>query len=259
MNNPLLVIPTYFSKEKDLEVFKKCIITIRESADAEIICIDDCSPNKELYEKARMTSYTYANIDWQRNLENSGFSKTVNVGLSKSLKENRDAVLVNQDMEFNEKGWLEQAASHNADIVGGMLTYPNGLIQHAGIYFSTISRTFLHRFHYCFPEVPAANKIEKCPVTGALQYIKLDTLKSIGLYDEDFFLGYEDVDYNLRVLFAGGECIYDPKLRAVHHESIIRKDFKNDKQIESLKTIIMKYKDKDFKGIVPSGLEVKNG
>ena len=259
MNDPLLIIPTFFSSEDHVTIFEECIKSIRDTTDAEVICVDDCSPDNELYEKSRAVTYTYANIDLVQNRENSGFARTVNVGLRRALKEKRDAVLVNQDIEFNEQGWLEQAASHDADIVGGMLLYPNGLIQHAGIYFSTITRTFNHRFLYCFPTLPAANKISECPITGALQYIKYDTLESVGLYDENFFLGYEDVDYNLRVLFEGGKCIYDPQVKAFHHESIIRKDYKNQKQVDSLEYIMHKYIGKSFKGIVSSHLEPSNG
>jgi GT2 family glycosyltransferase len=260
VNNPLLIIPTYFSSEKHVKVFEECITTIRNTTNAEIICVDDCSPDDELYEKARAVTYTYANIDLVQNRENSGFAKTVNVGLRRALKEKRDAVLVNQDMEFREEGWLEQAASHDADIVGGLLLYPNGLIQHAGIYFSTISRAFVHRFGMCFPKVPAALRIAECPVTGALQYIKYETLEKFGIYDEKFFLGYEDVDYNLRVLLGGGKCLYDPRVIAIHHESIIRKDYKNHMQVESLRRIMEKYRGVDFSGLVPSSMEPnKNG
>jgi GT2 family glycosyltransferase len=254
MNNPLLIIPTYFTTENHLNVFENCIKTLRKTTDSEVLCVDDFSPDKKLYERARNITYEYANIGWHQNLNNSGFAKSVNVGLNLCLNHNRDAVLVNQDIEFKEIGWLEQMASSKSDIVGGLLLYPNSLIQHGGIYFSPITRTFNHRFLYCFPSTPAALKPAKAPVTGALQYIKYETLDKIGVYDENFFLGYEDVDYNLRVLLEGGECLYDPKVKALHHESIIRKGFKNEKQVESLKYMMEKYADKDFAGYVPGGV-----
>lgn len=255
MNNPLLIIPTYFSKPEALEVFKKCIDTLRNTTDAEVFIVDDKSPEDVLLEQAVRYTHQYANITWEYNTENSGFAKTVNHGLRKCLKEKRDGVLVNMDLEFIEAGWLEQMGSNEAAITGALLLYPNMLIQHAGIFFSAITRTFNHRFLYCMPNTPEALVPAKCPVTGALQYIKYETIQEIGLYDEEFFLGYEDVDYNLRVLFADGECVYDPKVKALHHESLIRKGIQNDKQVESLRYMMKKYENVHFAGYVPTMLE----
>lgn len=256
MNNPLLIIPTYFSKPESLTVFKDCVESIRATTGADVLCVDDCSPNKELLVAAQSSvTDLYSDIEWKFSEDNLGFAKTVNVGMRKCLEEKRDACLVNQDIQFVEDGWLEQLASNDADIVGALLIYPDGLIQHAGIYFSPLTRSFNHKYHYCLPNCPEANELAECPVTGALQYVKYETIEKIGLYDEEFFLGYEDVDYNLRVLFDGGKCVYDPKVKAIHHESLIRKGVNNHKQIESLRYMMNKYNKQEFKNFVPTMTE----
>lgn len=251
MNNPLLIIPTYFGKQEHLELFDECIKTLRETTDADIICVDDCSPEHELYNRAREIA-SQNKIRFSRNEVNSGFATTVNVGLKQALEEKRDAVLVNMDMEFTQQNWLERLAATEADVAGALLLFPNGLVQHGGIFFSTLTRGFAHRFAFCFPTVPLVKEKCECPVTGALQYIKYETLEKYGIYDEEFFLGFEDVDYNLRVLIGGGKVIYNPDVIAIHHESIIRTNYKNEKQIESLRYIMTKYNGVDFKGLVPS-------
>jgi GT2 family glycosyltransferase len=255
MNNPLLVIPTYFAKQEAYDVFEECIDSIRKTTDADVLCVDDCSPDKSLLEAAQNYTNNVDGVEWHENKINSGFSKTVNVGMKRGQEEKRDIVLVNSDIQFIEAGWLEQMANNDASIVGALLLYPNMLIQHAGIYFSIISRTFMHRFLYCMPNTPAANVPALCPVTGALQYVKYETIKEIGIYDENFFMGYEDVDYNLRALFAEGTCLYDPKVKAIHHESLIRKGVNNHKQVESLKYMLKKYENIHFSGYVPTMLE----
>lgn len=255
MNNPLLTIPVYIKTKAHLEVFKSCIETLRKTTDAEVICCDDYSPDKKLLEEAVEYSEQYENINWEFNEQNKGFAKTVNVGMKKALEEKRDCVLINADIEFVEIGWLEKMGSNESDIVGALLLYPNKLIQHAGIYFSILARTFNHRFLYCLPNTPEALEPAKCPVTGALQYIKYDTMQQIGIYDENFFMGYEDVDYNLRVLFDGGECLYDPEVKAIHYESLIRAGEQTKKQQESLMYMMQKYHGKDFAGYVPTMLE----
>jgi GT2 family glycosyltransferase len=59
-------------------------------------------------------------------------------------------------------------------------------------------------------------------VTAALQLIRHDTLTAVGVYDEGFRMGLEDVDYCLRVFEAGLECIYEPSVRAYHLEKYFR-------------------------------------
>ena len=61
-----------------------------------------------------------------------------------------------------------------------------------------------------------------CPVTGAFQYIRPEVLEQVGLYDPGFRMGCEDVDYCLRVFQAGFACVYEPAIRAIHHESLFR-------------------------------------
>src|SRR4051794_3390708 len=139
-----------------------------------------------------------------------------------------DAVLVNADMEFTQPGWLDLMRARRdtkdrpAAVVGARLLYPNGLLQHAGVYFSPIRREFAHRFQYGPADLPEALVPCRCPVTGALQLIRHETLASIGIYDPRFGLGHEDMDYCLRAFAAGFECIYEPAAVALHHESLFR-------------------------------------
>jgi GT2 family glycosyltransferase len=59
-------------------------------------------------------------------------------------------------------------------------------------------------------------------VTGALQFIRWETLDRVGVYDETFKMGWEDVDYCIRAWKAGLSCVYQPGIRAIHHESAFR-------------------------------------
>ena len=148
--------------------------------------------------------------------ENSGFAATVNVGLEVARASGADAVLVNADIEFTHAGWLDvmQARTDQlgrpAAVVGARLLFPNGLLQHAGVYVSRLGRGFQHRFLHGPGDLPEALVPCACPVTGALQLIRHETLVQVGLYDESFGLGFEDVDYCLRVFAAGEACIYEP-------------------------------------------------
>lgn len=257
MKNCILIIPTYISSEKHAELLKKCLKSIRQTTDsAEILIVDDCSPgfgSKDI-NHAETLSKKY-NANYILNKTNSGFSKTVNVGLKKALKENKDAILVNQDIEFVETNWIPILQSSDEYVSGALLLYPNKIIQHAGIYFSQITRNFDHRYKGCIENQPEAQKPYYCPVTGALQYIKNECLKDVGLYDERFFLGYEDVDYCIRVIKSGHKCFYNPKVKAIHHESVIRGTVNIYEQNKSYFDFVRKYKEVPFDDVAPTMLE----
>lgn len=258
MDETLLIIPSYLKTNTHAKVLYKCVGTLRESTEENILIIDDGSPveGKEKY---------YEELsDWVEDVEvilkeeNSGFSSTVNVGLQRALDEGIDACLINADIEFKEYEWLAEAQESEADIVGALLFYPNMLIQHAGIYFSLFTRAFDHRFKGSPPNLPIAQVPIECPVTGALQFIRNSVLQDIGLYDEEFRLSMEDVDFCLRAIKAGHKSLYNPRVKAVHHESLFRGEANKTMrqwEIESRRRLLKKYKDDDFQGLVPTMME----
>lgn len=224
----LAIVPVYLRDDLDAELLARCLVSLYSTApDAEVLVVDDGSPAAHLVEQlGPVTKELGQRLSLKE--ENSGFSKTVNVGLRTALAEGHDALLVNQDIQFLRAGWLEamlgctEQSGHPAAIVGARLLYPSGLIQHAGIYYSRFYGWYDHRFRYAPAELAEANVRHTCPVTAALQLIRHDTLERIGVYDETFVMGHEDVDYCLRTLDAGLSCVYEPAASALHHESAIR-------------------------------------
>ena len=224
----LAIVPTYLRTEQDLDVLLRCLASLSATAPAlELLVVDDASPATALVDQLAPIIPELGG-ELHRKPENSGFSATVNVGLRRALEWGQDALLVNADLEFTTPGWWEamrdrtDSEGRPAAVVGAFLTYPNGLIQHAGVAFSLLERKFVHRYRFGPAALPEAHRPTRCPVTGALQLIRHETLASIGLYDEGFRMGLEDVDYCLRVFDAGLECIYEPRARAVHAESVFR-------------------------------------
>jgi GT2 family glycosyltransferase len=258
MRKSIIIIPTYISKKAHYDLLEKCLKSIKKTTekDQEILIVDDCGSgvdgDKALPEKLA-AKYS---CDIIKNEENLGFSKTVNKGLSKALENGKDAILVNQDIEFVETNWIPIFAASDEYVVGALLLYPNKIIQHGGIYFSQITRNFDHMYKGCIENQPEALEPNFCPVTGALQYIKHECLEEIGIYDERFFLGYEDVDYCIRVIKAGHKCFYNPKVKAIHHESVIRNSVNIYEQNKSYFDFVRKYKNVPFNDVAPTMFEV---
>jgi GT2 family glycosyltransferase len=258
---PLVIIPTYLTKEEDVQTTHDAVASVRKtnSNAIDVLLVDDGSPEPSLVTKLE-ESISQLESEVHRKSKNSGFSQTVNVGLRKALQEGRDAILMNADVELQTPGWYRQFKSTHDDqhrpaaVVGALLLYPNGLIQHAGIYFSLLTRTFDHLYKYGPGNLPEALRQNICPVTGALQYIRHSTLETIGLYDEKFYMGWEDVDYCLRVIAHGQCCVYNPNVRAFHYEYMFRgrKSGKiEDWQAKSWMYLCEKWKDESFASLVP--------
>lgn len=228
---PLGVIPSYVRTAHDLEVISTAVRTFKETTAgaAELIVIDDGSPDQEIATAVGRMVEGHG-FDYMAKPVNEGFSRTVNYGLRMALEEGRDAILVNADIEFFTEAWLELMQRQRtedgeglASIVGALLIYPDvPLIQHAGIYFSLLRREFGHIYQFGPANLLEARNARICPVTGALQFIRLECLAGIGVYDEGFRMGWEDVDYCVRAWQSGRAVVYQPGVRAYHHESFFR-------------------------------------
>ena len=258
---PLCVIPTYLRAPRDLDLLVRCLVSLWTTApEAAVLVVDDGSPARELVEQMAVAvgelGYELVAKD-----ENEGFSRTVNVGLQRALDTGRDAVLVNADVEFHEAGWLDRMVARTdtkgrpAAVVGARLLYPNGAIQHAGVFFSPRTRAFWHRCQYGPANLPEALSPVLCPVTGALQLIRHETLEAVGIYDPGFRMAHEDMDYCLRVFKSGRECIYEPSVCAFHHESVFRGNPTPQIaqwQIDSFKRLLDKWGTTDFSNFTPA-------
>ncbi|MGI8440587.1 MAG: glycosyltransferase family 2 protein [Thermoleophilaceae bacterium] len=223
---PLATVPVFVEDAEAARVVLRCLESIRatEGDGLEVELVDDGSPDHAAVGLIEREA-TRLGCTLRRKAENTGFAATVNVGLRRCLEQARDAIIINADVEFEEPGWVArlvaQPALHRdglASVVGALLLYPNGSIQHAGICRSRGGHSFRHIYKEAPADLPEAQLERSCPVTAALQFIRHECLEDVGIYDERFLLGFEDVDYCLRVFASGRECVYQPAVRAVHLE-----------------------------------------
>lgn len=259
---PLVVIPTYLRERSDYALLEACLGSLwltTGPGEVDVLIVDDGSPNRDLVEEMERWS-VFGTFEVIAKEENEGFSRTVNVGLRRALQEGRDAILCNADIEFVGP-WLAPLLATErldgaalAEVAGARLLFPNGTIQHAGIYFSLLTRSFDHRMKFGPSDLPEALEPFSCPVTGALHLIRHAALERIGVYDEQFRMGYEDVDYCLRVFLEEGQCIYNPEVCAIHHESVFRgrkSEKLNRWHMQSFLLLCEKYATVNFAALVP--------
>jgi GT2 family glycosyltransferase len=116
-----IIVPVYEGLSETLDCLTSVTRTV--GAQAEVIVIDDASPNRELVARLQALAEAGA-ITLLRNVCNLGFPGTVNRGLA--LHPDRDVVILNADTEVFP-GWLDRlrAAAYSAADVGTVTPLTN--------------------------------------------------------------------------------------------------------------------------------------
>jgi glycosyltransferase involved in cell wall biosynthesis len=140
-------------------------------------------------------------------------------------------VLLNNDVEVIDGGWLEELIAHvmrpGVGCVGGKLLYSNGLIQHAGILLGS-GGVAGHQFKLLPQDSPGeaaqlAVVRQASAVTAACLAVKKTVFDEVGGLDEKHLtVAFNDVDFCLKVHFSGYRNIWTPHVLLYHHESLSR-------------------------------------
>lgn len=163
---------------------------------------------------------------------NTGYGRTHNIAIKRALTHagSRFHVVLNPDISFG-KGVIETLAewmqSHpDVGLVSPKIIYPNGRLQRLCKLLPTPGHLLARRF---LPRLARQNdslyQLEcadynipfDCPsLSGCFMFLQLEALRQVGLFDERFFLYFEDVDLSRRI----GQCcrtVYCPHAAVIHH------------------------------------------
>ena len=216
-----IVIPSY----RDANEVAALVSSLRRTTQRElarIVVADDASGPEHVAALRRLPG-----VDVVAGEANAGFAANVNRGLAAATP-GHDVVVLNSDV-IARPGWLESlqyATSRGDDIgvVGGKLLYPDGRIQFAGtVRNRNAPEWFDHRYRFKAADWGPANVAQRVlAVSGACMYITRELLDTIGSFDEDYPMAYEDVDFCLRAWQAGFSSMYWPSAELTHLESVTR-------------------------------------
>ncbi|PKM47906.1 MAG: hypothetical protein CVV03_00645 [Firmicutes bacterium HGW-Firmicutes-8] len=161
----------------------------------------------------------------------------------------RHLVFLNDDTEILSSDWLEAMLefSQMSDVgaVGGLLLFPNELIQHAGIVLG-IRGSASHAFYKCEEGHEGFYRLLNCvrnvsAVTAACMMIEKEKFLRVGGFDAKFKVGMNDVDLCLRLNQQGYQNIYTPHVRLMHYESLTRGEYVVQAELDLFVTV---YRDK---------------
>jgi len=226
-----IVIPSY----RDAPLVRRLVAALRRTTPRDrvrIIVADDGSGPEHV-----AALHSIGGIEVIEGQRNAGFSANVNRGLRAAG--DTDVVLLNSDV-VPRRGWLaalQHAATARPEIgiAAAKLLYPTNRIQYAGtIRNPRAPDWFDHRYRGKPADWGPANVPgPTLAATGACMYLRRRALERIGLFDERYPMGYEDVDYGLRAWEAGMEVVYVPAARLHHLESATRGTVQGERELQS--------------------------
>ncbi|MFH1192574.1 MAG: glycosyltransferase family 2 protein [bacterium] len=194
----------------------------------EIIVVDNASDDGI----GGMLSKDFTDVKFIRLKKNRGYSAGNNAGIRYS--KGKYVLILNPDITVLE-GAIENmynfmSARLDVGMAAPQLLNPNGTIQRSCMrfhdFFIPIYRrlSFLQKFSY------VKNKLDKFEIAdwdhdssrevdwflGACLMIRKDVFNKIGLFDERFFLFFEDTDFCRRVKNAGWKVYYLADAKVIH-------------------------------------------
>jgi len=181
----------------------------------EVIVVDDASTE----DIGGFLAARYPDVKIVRNETNKGFAGAVNAGIMEAR--GRHIVLLNNDAA-PARTWLEalrcaiEQHPEAGSFASKMLFHGNRTeLNGTGIRILNNGRA-VDRFK---GEADDGRFDEDCFVLGACAgaaCYRRELFENVGLFDEDFFAYFEDVDLSLRAQLAGYRCVYVPKAVVYH-------------------------------------------
>ena len=202
-----------------------------------VIIVDNKSSNNSLKELNKVKNSKIVII---QNKDNLGFAAGINVGIRRALKKQTGQILiVNPDININNSD-LSKLYLSQAQIISPVLKFKKKdtwLYDLGGKVNWILGRTY-HKETSVMPSVSSHNNSIDF-VSGACMKVSKNVFRKIGLFDERYFMYFEDVDFCLRA--KREEFNIDVNLNViVQHNLEIHKISKNLSKIKN--SLISNYK-----------------
>ncbi len=216
------IIPTY----KQVDLNETCIKSLKKfNPESDIILVSDGDTKEIQYELKEICEIYNAKL--LCSFWNNYFAHSVNRGIDAAIDADI-VVLCNNDIIFTHDIETETSKIFDSDpligIVGYLLYYPDGRIQHGGMKRLTHTHLFSHHDHGSY--VHNANKSLKSRYsigcTGALLAIKKSMTDKIGVLRTNGGIANEDTEFCLRTWNCGYRIYYTADVSAIHAEGYTR-------------------------------------
>lgn len=240
MEKALIIILNYNFAKDTIDVLGELERVKKDNVLLKVLVIDNGSKQREkisVLQKWKAINYEYQFISSSENL---GFAGGNNLGFRMGIKEDFDYfMLLNNDVSvpndffiklykfikkdkriglvspkiYFAKGFEFHKERYKREDLGRVIWYAGGIVDLKNVY----------AFHRGVDEVDKGQYDKECVTdfaSGACVLIRKEVLRKVGLFDENYFLYWEDVDLSLRAKKAGFLVYYYPKSYIWHKVSV---------------------------------------
>jgi len=178
----------------------------------------------------------YPQIQLVENKENLGYAAGVNIGIKRALSENyRFIIILNNDTLLTKDTIIKLVKLAESDSSIGLISpkiyFTRGFEYHRNLYQENEKGTILwyaggildwaniYASHQGVDQVDKGQFdkiVETDFATGCCMLVTKEVIQKIGLFDEKYFLYFEDIDLSVRAKRAGFRVIYQPKACLSH-------------------------------------------
>lgn len=209
-----------------------CLQSVLAQAD-EIIVVDNASSDHSIDQNAQHFAEE-PKLKIIRNDTNLGFAVACNIGIRHAS--GTHVLFLNPDCRLDPTAVSELMHVLNSEniigMVGGFLVNPDGSEQGGGRravptpWRSLVRASGLTRFAKRWPKLFFDFHLHKQPVpsqpieveaiSGACMLVKREAMDIVGLWDENYFLHCEDLDWCMRFRKMGWKIMFVPSARVAH-------------------------------------------
>ena len=220
-----VIIVNYNTKE----LTKNCLKSVFEKTqevDFGVYVVDNNSHDGS----CEMIEQEFPQVKLIKNKENKGFGAANNIAIKESKVKyvfllNSDTILLNNAVKIFFD-FMEKSENQKISCCGGNLYDENRIYGTSYGKFPTIGSIFFKRFYLDkffknyykkkFGNAPTESINEVDSVSGADMFLRKSVLDETGLFDEDFFLYYEDTELNYRMYKKGYKSFIIPDVQILH-------------------------------------------
>ena len=210
------------------DVTQECLESFRtlDYKNAEVVVLDNASTN----DSARRLEKEFPEFTFIFNEKNNGYGAGMNPGITYAMDHGADYIfLLNNDVIVNQPDFLTKLVQFmedtpHAGIVGPKLLFPDGRYQKSynkhilamalEPWWPAKATTLLRKIGFARSR---ENDVFRVGWLNAVALLfKRRVFEDIGIMDELYFLGAEDIDLSLRAKRKGWETWYYPKAELIH-------------------------------------------
>jgi hypothetical protein len=236
----LIVVAARAENGEQLESVLQTLVSVTSTAPgAMVLVVDDRSPGGQ----AQLIEAAAGELECAYVLQQDGegTSAAFNVGLTVAAEHGMDTCLVSAGIVFRSPGWLDRLRLRTgsngelAPVAGGAVVNPDATVRQAGYFFSLFRRNWSARLRNVPEILLDVDEPRACPVGSEVQLVRRTLVDSVGLYDEEMCSSAAALDFCLRVLADGGECIMEPTVRGYGLTDIDDEPPHNDEGVKRLR------------------------